>query len=253
MLRLDAVGVLDAVSLVVALSPTLPADLLATRAERVQLPAAWAWVEKDTRAFWYSAAASWVTSLATHILVGAPVLALSAAAIAGVAGSAPIAVLALSLGVLGLYAFSESVLSSLSGFVVFNAMSETYQGHYLSALLAHFGATLAATAATTLTLGGGALLLHGITSLAQFTGGAGLQTIGVFTLLGALPAIVIAGIAIIALPALAQAWALAVSASPREGYEIDEAWLSPVQAALEPERRRDPVLLTAFTVPLPIP
>ncbi|MDP2344971.1 MAG: hypothetical protein Q8O67_28760 [Deltaproteobacteria bacterium] len=252
-LRLDAVTVLDAVAVVAAFSPTLPLDLLASRAPPVQLPPDYAWVERDTRAFWYSAGASAVTSLGTHVLVGIPVLVIASAGIAGIAATAPITALALAVGVVGLYAFSESLLSSLAGFLVFNGMSETYEGNYLTCLLAHFGGNLASTAVTTLTFGGGALLFHGMGLLSEFTGGAGLQTVQIFSFLGAMPAIVIAGIAIVAVPALASAWALAVSATPRAGYEIDDQWLSPAEAALEPRIRREPVVVTSFTLPLPIP
>ena len=263
-LRLDVVTVLDAVSTVVALSPTLPLELLAARQAPVVLPSDYAWIERDTRAFWYSAGAAAVTSLGTHVLVGIPTLVLASAGIAGIAATAPITALAIAVGVVGLYAFSESLLSSLAGFLVFNGMSETYESNYLTALLAHFGSTLASTAVTTLTFGGGALLFHGMGLLSEFTGGAGLSTVQIFSFLGAMPAIVIAGIAMIAIPALATAWALSVSATPRAGYEIDENWLSardvavPSQPALEPDaapvrNRRDPVVVTAFTMPLPIP
>ncbi len=253
LLRLDSVAILDAVSVVAALSPTLPLDLLAARAAPVQLPADYAWIERDTRAFWYSAGAAAVTSLGTHVLVGIPSLVVLGAGVAGIAATAPITALALSVGILGLYAFGESLLSSLAGYIVFNGMSETYQGNYLTCLLAHFGGNLASTAVTTLTFGGGALLFHGMGLLAEFTGGAGIGTVSIFSFLGAMPAIVIAGIAVIAVPALAASWALAVSATPRAGYEIDDQWLAPPPASAERTKHRDPVVVGLLTLPLPFP
>jgi hypothetical protein len=60
--------------------------------------------------------------------------------------------------------------------------------------------------------------------------------LSVFSLLGAMPAVVIAGIALIAVPALATAWALSAGASAKPGFAIDEHWASPTVS----ERLEDP-------------
>ncbi len=238
-------------------------DVVNARSQVRQLPSDYAWVERDTRAFWYSAGAGAVTSLASHVLIGVPTLVLSVGLIMGVtAGAAPavgFAVgLALAIGIGGTYAFAESLLSALASTLVFNGLSELYEGDYVTALMAHFGGSLVSTAVTTVTFGGGVLLFHGMGALAEFTGSAGLTTVQVFSFLGAMPAVVIAGIALIAVPALVTAWALAVSASPRKGFEIDEEWLTPVARAREPRPDRDRSLglepaRYAFALPLPIP
>jgi hypothetical protein len=237
-LRLDTATIIDAALLI---APTLPAELLSTKTPAVQLPADYAWVERDTRAFWYSAGAAAVTALGTHVLIGIPVLLLTTGVVATLnpGGALPIVTLAVALGIGGAYAFGAAAISALAALLVFNGMSEIYEGDYVTALTANFAGSLVSTAVTTLTFGGGALLFHGMALLSEFTGSAGLTTLQIFTFLGAMPAVVIAGIALIAVPALVTSWALAASAHPREGYEIDDQWLSPTTTALEP--RRDPV------------
>ncbi len=202
------------------------------------LPSVYAWVERDTRAFWYSAGASAVTSLGAHVLVGLPVAAVTAAGMGGLAASNGIfgqaLAMGLAFGVGGTYALAVSLLSSFAALTVFNGMSEFYEGRFVPALGAHFAGLLASSAVTALTFGGGLLMFHGAGQLAVFTGSAGLQTLAIFSFLGAMPAIVIAGIALVAVPALVTSWALSVSASPREGYAIDPAWLTSTSTTTAP-------------------
>ncbi len=251
-LRLDTDTSMQVASMV--LTPLLPSlQALPAKAQALQLPADYAWVERDTRAFWYAAGAAAVTSLGAHVLIGIPVLVLTAGVLGGLAGGGalPIVTLAIALGVGGAYAFAESLVAALAATVVFNGMSEIYEGDYLSALMAHFMGNLVSTAVTSLTFGGGILLFHGVGQLAEFTGQAGLNTLQIFSFLGAMPAIVIAGIALIAVPALVSAWALATSAHPRPGYAIDEDWQKPTAQALPPSREPFAESRYAISVPLP--
>lgn len=249
-LQLDTGTALEVATL--ALAPVLPTlDVLPAKAQALQLPADYAWVERDTRAFWYAAGAAAVTSLGAHVLIGIPVLVLSAGILGslGGGGALPVITLVAALGIGGAYAFAESLVAALAATLVFNGMSEIYEGDYLTALMAHFTGNLVSTAVTSLTFGGGLLLFHGVGQLAEFTGQAGLTTLQIFSFLGAMPAVVIAGIALIAVPALVSAWALASSAHPRPGYEIDEDWQKPTAQALPPSR--EPAAQYAIAVPLP--
>lgn len=202
-----------------------------------QIPGHYAWVERDTRAFWYSAGAGAVTTLGAHVLVGLPTLAISASALT-LALSQP-AVVAVMAGLFMTYTVAEAALSALVATLIFDQMSETYESHFLTGFIAHAGAGVAATAVSSLTIGGGLLLFHGLGILSEFTGSAGLQALTIFSFLGAMPAVVLAGTALVAIPALATSWALSAGATPRAGYAVDDNWLSPVARAEDPSRRRD--------------
>jgi hypothetical protein len=71
-----------------------------------------------------------------------------------------------------------------------------------------------------------------------------------------MPAVVIAGTALVAIPAIATAWALAAGAAPKDGYAIDDNWQRPglESRAFDPERARQlgsVVVAMPITVPLP--
>lgn len=236
------------------LTPVLDA-LAAGRAPTV--PAHYAWVERDTRAFWYAAGASAVTTLGVHILGGLPTLVFGGTVVQGMLSSGlgfP-TVTAVALGLFLTYTAAESAVTALVATHVFNSLSTTYEAHYLSGFLAHFAGGVASTAVTMLTFGGGLLLFHGVGLLSEFTGSAGISSLQIFSFLGAMPAVVVAGTALIAVPALATAWALAAGATPRAGYAIDEQWQSPVvEGAIDPTRTIGAVAVQrpmTFALPLP--
>jgi len=227
------------------------------RARLLQLPDHYAWVERDTRAFWYASGIGAAATLATHVFVGLPALVLGSSVLAALGAGAPAGVLALGLGGATAYFAAESLLSALAAKLVFDATSETYDANYVTALGAHFVGNLLSTGATVLTFGGGLLLLHGTSLLAEFTSGGGLTALQLFSVLGAMPGVVIAGIALVVVPALVTSWAMAVTATPKPGFAIDDDWRSPSARIVEPlvdERR---VAATAplirFALPSPWP
>ncbi len=256
----------EAAALVQRLRPTLPAlsgplDTVAATSlalpvaehlasyEAPQLPSRYAWVERDTRAFWYSAGAGAVTTLGTHLLIGTPTLAISSSLLVGVSG-APL--LAAVLGIYVGYTAVESLLSGLVAGLVFDSMAQTYRSNFLTGAMAHMAGSMLSTTVVSLIGGFGLLVFHGTTLLTPFTAGAGIGGLGVLTLLGALPAVVVAATAVIAIPALVTSWALSASAQPREGYMIDQNWQAIEQHTDDPTRRPTERVAT-ISVPISLP
>jgi len=238
--------------------PWLPAtDALAAAAPKPRIPAHYAWVERDTRAFWYAAGAGAVTTLGTHVLAGIPTLALAGQVVSlMLSNGGLVGALAATAGFFVAYSAAEATISALVSMLVFDSMSDTYESHFLSGFAAHLVGSLASTAVTTMTFGGGLLLLHGMGLLSEFTGGAGLESLTVFSLLGAMPAVVIAGTALIAIPALATAWALSAGATAKPGFAIDERWMAPTisQRLEDPARLRTlgtVAIRPSLSVPIP--
>lgn len=236
-------------------TPPTDARPEAPRRTPLELPEDYGWVERDTRAFWYATGTGAAATLATHVFVGLPALVLGGGAIAGIGASAPVALLAVGLGGAATYFLAESLLSAFLGTMVFDGTSETYQGHYVTAVAAHFAGSVLSAGVTTLSFGGGLLMLHGSALLAEFTASGGLSALQLFSLLGAMPAIVVAGVALVVGPALLTSWALAVTASPRPGFAIDDDWQSPSARVLEPERdgRRVAAVQPLWSIALPSP
>jgi hypothetical protein len=262
--RLNIDVVSEAAALVQRLRPAMPtaetlhasmagpalsvADGVIAEYEAPQLPSRYAWVERDTRAFWYAAGAGAVTTLGTHLLVGVPVLAVSTAVLfAG--GGVP---LWAGLGIYVGYSAAESLLSGLVAQLVFDSMAQTYRTNFITGAMAHMAGSMVSTTVVSL-IGGFALLsFHGANLLAPFTAGAGIGGLGVLTLLGALPAVVVAGTAVIAIPALVTSWALAASAQPRDGYAIDPQWQALDLHTDDPTRRPADRVAT-ISVPFALP
>lgn len=215
------------------------------------VPQRYGWVLDDGRPFWYAAGASAVVALGTHVLVGLPVLVFTNLAIGAVA---PVAALPVLLGVGGVYLIGQSALAAGAATVAFSATSDLYDGNFVTGLAAHVGGALVGAGVSGLTFGIGGLLLGGLLMITEFTGSAGIQAISVFSLLGALPAVVIGGIALVGVPAVLGAWALAAGATAKEGYAIDPSWqlpTPPVPAA--PVARGDAASLPVATLALPSP
>jgi hypothetical protein len=264
-LHLDVNVVAEAAALVQRLRPTLPSlpalDSVATTTlalpvaehlasyEAPQLPSRYAWVERDSRAFWYSAGAGAVTTLGAHLLVGTPTLAVSVGLLSGLSG-APL--LVAWLGIYVGYTAAESMLSGLVAGLVFDSMAQTYRSNFITGAMAHMAGSMLSTTVVSLIGGFGYLVFHGSGLLAPFTGTAGISGLGVLTLLGALPAVVVAGTAVIAIPALVTAWALSASAQPRDGYTIDQNWQALDQRTDDPTRRPTERVAT-ISVPISIP
>lgn len=237
---------------VTARSPSVPA---LSRAELFALPDHYAWIERDTRAFWFATGVGAAATLATHVFVGLPTLVFGVGAIGAIGVGAPAGMLALGLGSVVAYFFAESALSSFASLLVFNGTSETYEGHYLTAFAAHFAGNLLSTTVTALTFGGGMLLLHGSALLAEFTAGGGVAALQLFSVLGAMPGVVVAGLALVIAPALLTSWALAVTASPKPGYAIDDDWRTPTALlpAIPTRDRAVAVVHPLVTIALPSP
>lgn len=255
-LMLEVAGLTDSLGRPAGLAtalPTLPVvEALASSAPTV--PAHYAWIERDTRAFWYAAGAGAATTLGIHILGGLPTLAIGGAWVASLVSAGLPTAVAVALGLFVTYTAAEAAISALVSTLVFNALSTTYEASYLSGFLGHFAGGVAATAVTTLTFGGGLLLLHGAGVLTEFTGGAGLASLGIFSFLGAMPAVVIAGTALVAVPAVATAWALAAGAAPKPGYAIDEHWRQPgLQSRSDDPARARQLGTVAVAMPLAVP
>ena len=185
------------------------------------VPQRYGWVLDDGRPFWYAAGASAVVALGTHVLVGLPVLVFSSMVLTPVAAVAPAAILPVLFGLGGAYLIGQSAIAAGAATVAFSATSDLYDGNFVTGLAAHVGGALVGAGVSGLTFGIGGLLFGGLTMIAEFTGSAGVQAIGVFSLLGALPAVVIGGIALVGVPAVLGAWALAAGATAKEGYAID--------------------------------
>lgn len=271
-LQLDIAMLADAATLVRELGSTLPgmtrpstSTALPTLALSTspsfaaaarQVPPHYAWVEGDTRAFWYAAGAGAVTTLGTHILIGLPTLFIAGNFVSPLlAESSPMGLVVIG-GVFAAYTLVESSLSSLVSMLVFNSMSQTYEAQYLTGLLSHFGGAMVATTVTSLTFGLGLLMMHGTGVLVPFTGGAGIQTLNIFSLLGAMPAAVIAATALVAVPALTTSWGLAAGARPRAGYAVDEQWQQAtlIERADDPTRdRHAPERVAVIGVPIALP
>jgi len=257
-LLLEVAGLIDSLGRPAVLATALPSlpVVEALTSSPPTVPAHYAWIERDTRAFWYAAGSGAVTTLAVHILGGIPTLAIGGAWVSGLLSAGLPTATAVALGLFLTYTAAEAAISALVSTLVFNTMSSTYEANYLSGFLGHFAGGVAATAVTTLTFGGGLLLLHGVGILTEFTGGAGIGSLQIFSFLGAMPAVVIAGTALVAVPAIATAWALAAGAAPKDGYAIDDDWQRPdlESRALDPARARQlGTVAVAMPIAVPLP
>ncbi len=266
-LRLDLEVIADAAGLVAAIrapalkmtagvGAILPMLQGLPSAPHEALPAHYAWVERDTRSFWFSAGAGAVTTLGTHIIVGLPSLFFASSALGPMLDAGSPGAFAAGIGLFTAYTLLESGLSSLVAMLVFDSMSETYESRYLTGFFGHFAGAMASTAVTSLTVGFGLLALHGSLRLADFTGGAGYRNLEIFSLLGAMPAVVMAATALIAVPAMTTSWALSAGATARPGYIIDDRWREPTVAERSEDpsrRRRDEDRVATIGLPIALP
>ena len=231
---------------------------LAAASPSIVIPPRYGWILDDGRAFWFSAGASSVVALGSHVLVGLPTLFVAGQFATQIATTSPAAMVPFLVGVGGVYMLAQTALSSLAAVLFFNGTSKIYDGNYLAAFAGHIAGSILGVAVSALSFGVGYMLVGGLGLLVEFTGSAGLQAIQVFSLLGALPAVVIGGIALVGVPALVGAWAMAVSATPKAGYVVTPAWQDPAPApaaALLPkpavDERTGAVAVPLLTIPLP--
>jgi hypothetical protein len=230
-------------------------DALGSRAPLPSVPDQYAWVEDETRAFWFAVGTGAAATLGLHLLAGVPLMAglVLPVAVGAGAASAPLG-LALFLGGAVVYFAAESLLSALVSTLVFNAMSTVYDGSYIAGSVAHFAGNIAAGVVGCLLLGGAALSLHGTLLLAEFTAGAGIEALGTTLALASLPGVVAIAAAFVLAPPLLGAWALSVAASPKPGVVIDDEWLAPRAHAIEPTSRdRLVAVLPLLRLSLPAP
>lgn len=211
-------------------------DTVNAATSSIVVPGRYGWALDDGRAFWFAAGASSVVALGTHVLIGLPTLVIGGSATAQVGQSSPATTVPLLLGISSAYVVGESAIAALAAMLVFNGVSKIYDGNYFVVFSAHLAGAVLGAAVSAVPFGTGAMLIGGLTSLGEFTGGAGLQAIQVFSILGALPAVVIGGIALVGVPAIIGAWAMSVSATTKQGYTIDPRWRdpTPVQGAAAP-------------------
>jgi hypothetical protein len=191
------------------------------------IPPRFSWVVDDGRAFWFSAGASAVVTLGTHVLVGLPTLVVTFSAAGSLAGTSPAAVVPVLLGAGATYMLVQTALASLASYLVFNGMSKVYDASYIVSLAAHIAGSFLGAGVSALVFGTGIMLIGGLTGLAEFTGSAGISAVSVFSVLGALPAVVIGGIALVGVPAIVGSWGMAVAATPKPGFAVDPSWKDP--------------------------
>jgi hypothetical protein len=221
--RIDDALLLDAVdpALELSLSSTFldVAPATAASSPAMVVPPQHMWIVEDGRPFWYAAGASSVVNLGAHVLVGLP--AMGFASVAATSLNAAAAAVPLILGVAGAYILIESALAAVASTVVFGATSTVYDGNWLVSFAAHVGGTALGLAVSAVPFGAGFMLLSGVANVADFTGGIGSSALVAFSILGAIPAVVIGGIALVAVPALVAAWATCVSATPKAGFVLE--------------------------------
>jgi hypothetical protein len=193
-------------------------------ARRYEVPRRYSFAWDESRALWFAAGASAAVSLGAHVLIGLPSLLVAGALIAGFSAANPVVAIPLLVFAGGAYLTLHAVGTGVITALVFNGMSDVYDGSILSSIGGHFAGDMLGATLTSVMFGAGGMLLGGLGGLAGFTGSAGLQTVVVLSVLGALPAVVIAGIALVALPAVLGVWAVAVTASPAQGYATAPDW-----------------------------
>ncbi len=192
-------------------------------------------VHEESRVFWYAAGASALTSLVVRVLAFLPAV-IGGLLIIGVnVAVGPAATLALVVGLIVGLSAVDAGLAALAGSLVFDSLSDFYDSSFFAAFGGQFLGNAAALGVSGLTVGFGLALILGTTILTQFIGEG--ITIGftVLSFFGLIPAIVIGFFASVALPALVGAWAISMSAQPREGFKIDPNW-APLAPRVERQR-----------------
>jgi hypothetical protein len=173
----------------------------------------------DGRAFWYASGAAAATSLGARVVLGVPVF-FAGVGLLGVATLAPIPALLAVVAIAVATSIIDSAAAAAVGTWVFNSTSKSYEADFLPAFLGHFAGDILGSFVSGLVFGMGGMLLYGLVSIVDFIGQNAIQSATLFTFLGAMPAVVLAGVAGVALPALVCAWALTATAHAKPGFRI---------------------------------
>jgi hypothetical protein len=213
----------------------------------------------ETRTFWYASGAGAVTSLAARVFVGIPgalmlfgtsATGVSNLAAAGIVGPTALIV---TVGAIALMTIVDAAISALASTMVFNNMSRFYKGEWLSSFLGQLTGNALSGSVFWLTFGFGGLALDGLAGLQGLLVDGVISGMQVFSILGAMPAVVISFLATLALPALMGTWSMAAVAEPRDNYKIDPTW-HPYGRRAQPSWTQDQRhAYTATTMVLPLP
>jgi hypothetical protein len=178
----------------------------------------------DVRVFWYAAGASAITSLASRVLMAIPgFFVLGVVAAAGPA-LGPFGSWILLVGGFTIATLLDASVSALAGTFVYDSVSRFYKSSFFPGFAGQLAGGALANGVLWLTVGYGLMLTTGLDLITPFAAQGSLAAIGVFSLLGVMPALVIAFLASVALPAVVGTWALAATAKPKQGYVIDPTW-----------------------------
>lgn len=169
-------------------------------------------ISDDMRLFWTVMGGGAVTTLASRVLVAGPLF-LSNLTVFGATSTVPVLpfLLALTAG----YLLIDSVVTAVILQLTYNGSAAYSDGDWVPAFVGHFLGNIASTAITTLIFGLGIMQLFGVQTLSAFIGSGASQVLGVFSVLGILPALVLAGIISIGMPSVMGTWGLLMSARPR--------------------------------------
>jgi len=178
----------------------------------------------ESRVFWYAAGASALASLGARVIAFVPGLFAAIAIGSMTIPFGPAVPMILFVALATGYAAVDAAIGALAGSLVFDRASSFYDSRFVAAFSGQFLGNALAVGVASLTFGYGLMLFTGVSLLTEFIGPGVLVGFTFFSFFGFLPAAVVAFFASIALPALVGSWALASTATPREGYRIDPTW-----------------------------
>lgn len=181
-------------------------------------------VADEGRVFWYAMGASALTSLGTRVFLFFPALILTVPIAMVGAAFGPVATAVMFVGLVGGIAAIDAALAALAGAFVFDSMSRFYEASFIAGFVGQVLGTAVATAAIGVMVGFGLLYIGGVNALVQFVGTQILVGITALSILGLMPVVVLGFFATVVLPAVGGAWAMSVTATPIEGFEIDPTW-----------------------------
>lgn len=198
-------------------------------------------VADEGRVFWYAMGASALTSLGTRVFLFFPALLLTVPIAMVGAAFGPVATAVMFVGLIGGIAAIDAALAALAGAFVFDSMSRFYEASFIAGFVGQILGSAVAAAAIGVMVGFGLLYIGGVNALVQFVGTQILIGITALSILGLMPVVVLGFFATVVLPAVGGAWAMSVTATPIEGFEVDPTWDPEpmVQRANPRELRRD--------------
>ena len=189
----------------------------------------------ESRVFWYATGAGAATALGVRILSAIPLVALAGASSAFV-GPGVLAILGATALVLTLI---ETSLAAFTATAVFNNMSRYYRASYWASWIGQLGGAALSNGVMGLLFGFGHLSFLGVESLEGIVAGGILNSIQIASILGAMPAVVVAFFVSLAVPSMIGAWSMAATATTRTGFVVDEDWYPFGKRTLVPLLPRD--------------